>query len=505
MSLPTAKTRSSGILLHPTSLPGPYGIGDLGPEAFRWVQTLVAAKQSWWQILPLSPTGSGDSPYQSFSAFAGNINVLSPELLAREGLLSGEEATPPHFSAVRVEYDRVIPWKKAMLRAAWGRFRGGAGGEELRNDFDRYCREQREWLDDYALFMAIRDALGQAGLSNWPEDLRLRNPVALQAIASAQHDEVQMHRFGQFLFDRQWTALKNFAHEQNIGIIGDAPIFVALDSADVWAEPHGYKLNADGTPKVVAGVPPDYFSVDGQYWGNPIYDWDAMSADGFRWWVRRLQRNLDQVDLIRLDHFRGFAQAWHIPGGDKTAKNGTWVDGPGAALFATLKEKLGSLPVIAEDLGLITPDVIALRDRFDLPGMRVLHFMLGDPANPYWPHNFVPNAVCYTGTHDNDTSVAWYASLTDAERAALNRYVGKPVEDIAGELIRMAWSSTTVLAIAPAQDWFRLGGEARMNKPNTITSNWDWRFRPEQFPPGGIEELAELTTITNRIPKPAEE
>ena len=505
MTLPTTETRSSGILLHPTSLPGPYGIGDLGPEAYRWVQTLHAAKQSWWQILPLNPpSGSEGSPYQSCSAFAGNISLLSPELLARDGLLSRAEAASPGFPSHRVEFDRVIPWKQAMLRAAWGRFRGGDGGSAMKADFDDYCGTQREWLDDYALFMAIREALGNVGLQSWPDDLRLRNPVALEAVANKQEDEVRMHRFGQFLFDRQWTALKNFAHEHDIGIIGDAPIFVALDSADVWAEPHGYLLNADGSPKVRAGVPPDYFAVEGQNWGNPIYDWNAMKADGFRWWRRRLQRNLDQVDLVRLDHFRGFAQAWHIPGTDTTtARNGKWIDGPGAKLFQALKAVIHGLPVIAEDLGLITPDVIALRDAFDLPGMRVLHFMLGDPANLYWPHNFVPNTACYTGTHDNDTTLGWFNTLKDDERTQLNAYLGKPTTDPAFDLIRLAWKSTARLAIAQAQDWFKLGGDARMNTPGTVAGNWQWRFRPEQFPPGAIEELAELTTMTNRIPNAA--
>jgi len=493
--------RSAGVLLHPTSLPGPYGVGDLGPEAYRWVLTLQAMKQSWWQILPLGPTGAGNSPYQSFSAFAGSVTLLSPELLTRDGLLPEGFGAEQQFHPGRVEYDRVIPFKQAVLREAWGRFKGGAGGAGLRMEFDAYQAREAGWLHDYASYAAIRDALGGAALTAWPRDLREREPVAVAAIEHATADEIGRHRFGQFLFDRQWAALKDYAAEHGVKVIGDAPIFVAMDSADVWANPGEYLLDGDRKPVAVAGVPPDYFSPTGQHWGNPLYDWKAMEATGFAWWVARLERNLRQVDLIRLDHFRGFAAAWHVPADEATALNGKWVRGPGRKLFDQFRAALGEhLPIIAEDLGLITPDVTALREAFGLPGMRVLHFMLGDPGNLYWPHNFEPLSVVYTGTHDNDTTNGWYAALTDAERWQLGEYLGHAVHSPAEDLLRLAWGSTAKLAVVPMQDLLRLGGEARMNVPGVGAGNWEWRFRPEQMPPGLVEQVAGLTAMTNRAP-----
>ena len=491
--------RSAGVLLHPTSLPGPFGIGDLGPTAYRWVETLAAMRQSWWQVLPLGPTGAGDSPYQSFSAFAGNINLLSPELLERDGLVSSSLWAGQQFAADHVDYARVTPFKTALVRAAWDSFRGGKA-PRLKDEFAAFTSAEAGWLDDYALFTAIREALGGAGLPEWPTDLLRRAPVAIAAIEKDRAADITRHKFGQFLFDRQWAALKAFAAERRVKIIGDAPIFVAPDSADVWANPDEYLLGVARRPTVVAGVPPDYFAADGQHWGNPIYDWDRMERTGYAWWVARMLRGLQQVDVIRLDHFRGFRQAWHIPAGEKTAKTGKWVDGPGAKLFERLRVALGGLPLIAEDLGLITPDVDELRQSLALPGMKVLQFALDTPKNPYWPHNFDPLCVCYSGTHDNDTTNGWWATLDGKTRHYLSEYLGRPVQDAAWDLIRLAWSTVAVIAIAPLQDLLGLGGEGRMNKPGIADGNWQWRCRGEQFHRGLVDRLAGLTELYNRLP-----
>ncbi|MBM3980937.1 MAG: 4-alpha-glucanotransferase [Planctomycetes bacterium] len=491
--------RSSGILLHPTSLPGPFGIGDLGPTAYRWVETLAAMKQSWWQVLPLGPTGAGDSPYQSFSAFAGSINLLSPELLRDDGLVSADLWAGESLPDDHVDYARVTPFKSKLLRAAWGAFRGGRA-PALATDFERYRAAEASWLNDYALFVAVRDALGGRSLVEWPADVLRRDPVALAALEKQLADEVLMHKFGQFLFDRQWGALKAFAAARGVKLVGDAPIFVALDSSDVWANPDQFLLDPDRMPKVVAGVPPDYFSEDGQHWGNPIYDWPRMEQTGFAWWCARVRRQLKQVDLIRLDHFRGFCQAWHIPAKEKTARIGEWIDGPGIKLFERLRTALGGLPLIAEDLGLITPDVVALRDALALPGMRVVQFALEGPHSLHWPHNYVPNSACYTGTHDNDTVNGWHTTLTDRDRNYLTLTLGKGSGDPAWDVIRAAWASVASVAVAPLQDVLSLGSEARMNRPGIATGNWRWRFRADQFRPDAIPRLEELTRLFNRIP-----
>ncbi len=492
--------RSAGLLLHPSSLPGPFGIGDLGPEAHRWVDTLAAAKQRWWQILPLGPTGYGNSPYQSFSAFAGNVNLLSPELLVRDGLLSDDFFAGHSFPADRVDYDHVRAAKGAMVREAWGRFKASPT-PHLRAAFDEYHEREKGWLHDYALFTAVRDALGGTALSGWPADLRRRVPAAVAAMEKKLAGEVVIHAFAQFLFDRQWAGLRAFARSKGVRVIGDAPIFVSGDSADVWAHPELFLLNADGEASVVAGVPPDYFSEDGQLWGNPLYDWAAMERTGYAWWAARLRRQLAQVDVIRLDHFRGFAAAWHVPADQTTAKVGEWVDGPRERLFLRLQADLGALPLIAEDLGLITPDVHALRRSLGFPGMRVLQFALGGPDNPYWPHNYEPDTVAYTGTHDNDTTAGWWAGLSEADRKKLGEYVGHPLGEPHWELLRMAWASVAVIAVAPLQDLLGLGTEARMNVPGVAGGNWEWRFRPDQFRAGAIERLAEWTARYNRLPK----
>jgi 4-alpha-glucanotransferase len=460
---------------------------------------LAVAKQGWWQILPLGPTGAGDSPYQSFSAFAGSVNLLSPEVLERDGLVSAAFWAGQSFPDGHVDYPRVEAFKKGLLREAWNGFGGGRAGH-LRSEFDSFRHREGGWLDGFALFMAIRDSLGGAGLTRWPAELLRRDPPALAAAAERLAGEVQFHKFGQFLFDRQWTALKTFAREKMVRVIGDIPIFVSPDSADVWANPRQFLVDDTCRPRVVAGVPPDYFSADGQHWGNPLYDWAAMAADGYSWWVARVRQTLRQVDLIRLDHFRGFRQAWQIPASESTARNGKWVDGPGKALFDRLRDALGKLPFIAEDLGLITPDVEELRESLGLPGMRVLQFALDTPRNPYLPHNYERKTVAYTGTHDNDTTNGWYATLNGRDRTFLADLVGHAFGDPAWELIRTAWSSVAELAVAPLQDVLSLGGEARMNTPGRPTGNWRWRVRPDDIKPGLVERLAAMTERYNRLP-----
>ncbi|MBA4186514.1 MAG: 4-alpha-glucanotransferase [Planctomycetaceae bacterium] len=492
--------RSSGILLHPTSLPGQFGVGDLGPIAYRWVETLAAMKQTWWQILPLGPTGAGDSPYQSFSAFAGAIKLLSPELLERDGLVNSSFWAGKSFPDHEVDYSLANPFKIALLHEVWRNFRAGRA-PHLKSPFEEYTTVEASWLNDFAMYMGIHESLGGIGLAGWPKDLRHRKPAALAAATKEHADTIQMHKFGQFLFDRQWSQLRAFAAARGVKILGDAPIFVAPDSADVWAHSDQFLLDAELNPTVVAGVPPDYFAVDGQHWGNPIYDWDRMEKNGYSWWIARLARQLKQVDVIRLDHFRGFAQAWHIPAGEKTARKGKWVDGPGVKLFVKLLSALGGLPLIAEDLGLITPDVIELRDELGLPGMRVLQFALNGPQDIHWPHNYVPNSACYTGTHDNETVNGWFKSLSENDMRYLGLTIGHYIGDPAWELIRLAWSSVASVAIAPLQDVLSLGNEARMNKPGIAEGNWRWRFRLDQFKPEVIDRLRDMTSLYNRVPQ----
>ena len=492
--------RSAGLLLHPTSLPGPYGVGDFGPEAVRWVETLAAMKQTWWQILPLGPVGFGHSPYQAFSAFAGNVMLLSPDLLVEDGLLPAGFFAAHSFPAERVDFERVSVAKAAMLSEACGRFVAGEG-KELRKPFEQFREKEKHWLADYALFTAARNSLGGARLADWPDDLRKRKPAAVDAAARRLAAEVRGVEFGQFLFDRQWGELRAFARSKGVRVIGDAPIFVSGDSADVWAHPELFLLNADGTASVVAGVPPDYFSDDGQLWGNPLYDWQAMEKTGFRWWADRLRRQFAQVDVVRLDHFRGFAAAWHVPATETTAKKGQWVPGPGLKLFRRLKAELGDLPLIAEDLGLITPDVHALRKEVGLPGMRVLQFAIGGPDNLYWPHNHEADCVAYTGTHDNDTTAGWWAALDDAGRHAMREYAGHDFPEPHWDLLRMTWASVAEVAVAPLQDVLGLGTAARMNVPGVADGNWGWRFRPDQFAGGVIDKLKDWTVRYNRVPK----
>jgi 4-alpha-glucanotransferase len=491
--------RSAGLLLHPTSLPGPYGIGDLGPAAMNWIDALARARQTWWQVLPLGPTGYGDSPYQSGSTFAGNPYLISPDLLADDGLVQRADIEGVQFPAEHVDFGPVIDFKVRLLAQAWQRFQAGAA-PKLRQPFDAFCNQQAGWLEDFCLYSALKDAHGGAGWLDWPAELVRREPAALERARRELRSSVGQHRFRQFLFFRQWKEVKAYANSKGIRLIGDVPIFVSIDSSDVWANPQLYHLDAKRRPTAVAGVPPDYFSATGQLWGNPLYDWEAMRRTGYSWWLARLRATLALVDVVRLDHFRGFEAYWEVPADAETAATGRWAPGPGAALFEALRAGLGGLPLIAEDLGLITPAVEALRERLGLPGMRILQFAFGDtPANRYLPHHYERNTVVYTGTHDNDTTNGWAGHLSDGERWMLNRYLPHRGGDLAWDLMRLAWSSVADFALAPLQDVLSLGSEARMNSPGRPAGNWSWRFTEGALHDGVLDRLADLTDLYSRV------
>jgi 4-alpha-glucanotransferase len=498
-----ARPRASGILLHPTSLPSRWGIGDLGAAAYEFVNFLIAADQQLWQVMPLGPTGYGDSPYQSFSAFAGNPLLISIDILHQEGLLADEDlADAPHFPDSAVDYGAVIPFKLRLLRRSFERFEAVASPEQ-RQQFNDFRVRHRAWLDDYALFAALKAVHGGAIWNAWPRPIAQRQPEALAEWTRHLNEELRFHAYVQFQFFSQWQQLKRYANDHSVRILGDIPIFVAYDSADVWAHPDIFALDADGNPTVVAGVPPDYFSASGQLWGNPLYRWDVLAQRGYDWWIERFRATLALVDMVRLDHFRGFAAYWEVPAGETTAINGRWVPGPGAALFEAVGAALGRLPIIAEDLGLITPDVEALRDRFNFPGMKVLQFAFGAGADqPYLPHNYTPHCVVYTGTHDNDTTAGWWHnSATPKERTHVQLYLGRDGSDISWDFIRLALASVAETAIIPLQDVLGLGSEARMNTPGRAGGNWSWRYTPELLSPQVAERLATLTQLYGRAPR----
>lgn len=491
--------RSSGVLLHPTSLPGPFGVGDLGPAAHRWVEHLAAAGQGWWQMLPLGPTGYADSPYQSPSTFAGNLNLLSPEALAADGLASAADVAACELPAAGpVVFADVIPRKRQLVRTAWDRFKAGEGGRALRDEYAAFLNAEQTWLDPYTLFEAIKDSHGGTPWWEWPSEHA--NPFTTPRRWLEFAEGVGIHRFGQFLFARQWAALRRHAAGLGVKLIGDLPIYVAHDSADVWANPAIFQLDATRTPTHVAGVPPDYFAATGQRWGNPLYAWNAHRADGFAWWTRRVRGILKQVDLIRLDHFRGLEAYWAVPFGDPTAEHGTWQKAPGTELLAALNANLGTLPIIAEDLGFITPEVDALRTGFGLPGMRILQFAFGGAVESrFRPHRFTPDAVAYTGTHDNDTTAGWAAKLLPEERADFARYAPGADADPVRSLIRLAWGSVAELAVCPLQDLLGLGSTARMNTPGTTSGNWVWRAPAAVLDdPEWVEFLADITAAYER-------
>ncbi len=485
--------RSSGILLHPTSLPGSFGIGDIGPQAARFIEWLASAGQHVWQVLPLGPTGYGDSPYAPFSSFAGNELLISPELLQRDGWLSEAELESVRLPETgMVDYGAVIPAKRALVRTAAERFVASGTEKERLEDFRQ---RNAGWLEDYALFMDIKQEYDERarlrGVQDsswntwWPEPLARRDPAALAERRRTSARSIALVEAEQYLFRVQWDALRTFAAAHDVTVLGDLPIFVAMDSADAWSSPELFRLDAAGKPSAVAGVPPDYFSADGQLWGNPLYAWERHEADGFAWWVARIEAALSLYDMVRIDHFRGLAACWAVPAGEKTARNGAWEPAPGAALLSALARKLGTeLPIVAEDLGFITEDVTALRTRFGLPGMRILQFGFDaeesgrglDPQNPFLPHNYVPDCVAYTGTHDNDTVAGWLQSASSEERAFVEAYLGYAPADTVRALLREAMKSAAGLAVFPMQDALGLGTDARMNTPSTIGGNWSWRL-----------------------------
>jgi 4-alpha-glucanotransferase len=503
--------RASGLLLHVTSLPSPYGIGDVGPAAIAWIDQLYQAGQSWWQALPLGPTGYGNSPYQALSSFAGNGLLISPDWLIEDGLLDHGDCAAPSFSPSTIDYNSVIPFKHRLLEKAWTNFTK-ARPAELQIAFEQFCHEQAHWLVDYALFRALKIRYKGAYYLEWPTELIQRVPKPLAQARRELANQIDQIRFAQFLLYRQGERLKEHAKAKGVCLIGDVPFFVSPDSSDVWANPELFLLDDQRRPRFVAGVPPDYFSAQGQLWGNPVYNWGRLRETGYRWCIDRLRALLAHVDVIRLDHFRAFAAAWHVPAGSPTAQSGQWVPGPGADFFNAVKKELGGLPFIAEDLGLITPDVYALRDQFQIPGTRVLQFAFdGNPNNPYLPHNYPSNAVVYTGTHDNLTSRGWYEELPANQRQNLWRYLNSRQRDsreVAWDLIRLAWSSPTALAMAPLQDVLNLGAEARMNIPGRTEGNWSWRSSEELLSAADFHALRDLTRSTNRLrmlPSPAVE
>lgn len=493
--------RRSGVLLHPTSLPGRWGIGDLGDQAYRFVDFLHATGQQLWQVMPLGPTGYGDSPYQCFSAFAGNPMLISLDRLHGAGLLLGDDfAHVPDFPHDRVDYGSVIPFKLDMLRRSFERASATMTPEQ-RQAFHSF-RSQHAWLDDYALFAALKAAHNGANWNTWEADIARYEPEAVRRWTTDLSTEVQFHAYMQYVFFVQWGDLKRYANERGIQIIGDIPIFVAYDSADAWGNREIFEFDAEGNPTVVAGVPPDYFSETGQRWGNPLYRWPELERQNFSWWINRFRATLNLVDIIRLDHFRGFAAYWEVPAAEETAMNGRWVTAPGAKLFETVKRELGSLPIIAEDLGIITPDVEALRDQFAFPGMKVLQFAFGsaDPNDVYLPHNYLPHCVVYTGTHDNDTTLGWWNQLGESERSWVQIYLARDGQDICWDLIRAAFASVAETAIVPIQDILSLGSEARMNTPGSAAGNWSWRYTPEQLNEPLIQRLHAVTNAYGRTP-----
>jgi 4-alpha-glucanotransferase len=505
--------RASGILLHPTSLPGRFGIGDLGNEAYRFADFLAQTGQRLWQILPLGPTGYGNSPYQCLSDRAGNHILISPEKLLDGGFLEHDDLNNlPVFPDSHVDYNAVTDLKDRILQKSFEVFKKGSKSTQ-QEEFNNFCIQNVAWLDTFSLYMAIKDAHGLTGWTEWEDDIKWRKPEALKSWNDRLQDRINYHKYLQYHFFKQWSELKQYCNARGIRIIGDIPIFIALDSAEVWENPDLFHLDENGKPTVVAGVPPDYFCETGQLWGNPIYRWDVMEKDGFTWWIERVRAVGLLVDIIRIDHFRGFEKYWEIPATDTTAKNGRWVPTPGVKLFKAIGRSLGAFPIIAEDLGVITPEVDALREQFNIPGMRVLQFAFGnDPkADDYKPHNYIKNCVVYTGTHDNNTTIGWFAGgdigLTtlakkesDKERQLAMRYIGTDGHEVNWDFIRLASMSVADTAIIPMQDILGLGSEARMNLPGTTSGNWTWRFTFDMLTPEMKEKLKEMTVVYGRAP-----
>ncbi|TAE53706.1 MAG: 4-alpha-glucanotransferase [Nostocales cyanobacterium] len=495
--------RSSGILLHPSSFPSRFGIGDLGDKAYKFIDFLKNSYQQYWQVLPLGPTGYGNSPYMCYSAMAGNHFLISPDKLVDEGYLTATDFTNlPTFPSEKVDFEQVIPLKISLLKTAFAKFKTDATAIQ-REAFHTFCNTRGYWLNNYALFMALKDAHNGESWYNWEAEISKREPAALAKAEQELNQEILYYKFIQYEFFRQWTELKNYANQNSVNIIGDIPIYVSHDSADVWANPEIFALDEEtGAVALMAGVPPDYFSATGQLWGNPVYKWEALQKQDFQWWVQRFEAMLDYVDIIRIDHFRGFEGYWAVPQGEETAINGEWIKAPGVEFFEVIKQKLGKLPILAEDLGIITPEVETLREQFEFPGMKVLHFAFGsDPGNPFLPFNYPRNAVVYTGTHDNDTTVGWFNTTNDYEKQNLLLYLGSISPDgINWDLIRLALSSIANQAIIPLQDVLGLGTEARMNYPSTAEGNWEWRYQDGVLTPELGDRLKILTKLYGRAP-----
>lgn len=495
------RPRLSGILLHPTSLPSPYGIGDLGEEAYAWIDFLKQSGQRLWQILPLTSTGKGNSPYQSFSAFAGQPLLISPSHLIRLKLLTEADLSPmPDWNPERIDYSSLIPWKEALLKKAYENYLHTTD-KMLMEEYESFLERNRFWVEDYALYMACRDKNGQTCWTDWEAPYRRPDAAEKDGLKKLLEKETGYYQFIQFMFYKEWYALKDYANDNGIQIIGDIPIFVSLDSADVWANPELFQLDDEGYPEVVSGVPPDYFSSTGQMWGNPLYDWNAHKKTGYAWWINRIKNQLDVTDYVRIDHFRGFEACWAIPADAENALAGSWQTGPREDLFLAVEQKLGKgLPIIAEDLGLITPEVEKLRDRFHLPGMRILQFAFeSDGESTYLPHQFTTtNCVCYTGTHDNNTSAGWYQNAGERQRDKVRRYMNTDGGAVHFDFIRTCLGSIAAFAIFPMQDVLGLGEDARMNIPGVPDGNWEWRYKKEALNSGLAGYLCSLTHLYGR-------
>lgn len=493
--------RKSGVLLHPSSLPGRWAIGDLGDEALRFLSWLQDAGQSLWQVLPLGPTGRGNSPYGALSSFAGNPLLISPAGLYRDGLLAQSDLPDSvSHSKSHVDFGRAAREKMAMLRQAFANFRRIGGDFRGRFDAFRADDERSFWLEDWALYRALRDRHDGRPWPSWDRGVAFREPSALEAARQELRDDLEFHAFVQWIFHRQWRALREEASRSGILIVGDLPIYAAWDSADCWANRELFQLDAEGHPSVVAGVPPDYFSATGQFWGNPLYRWDRMKEDGYAWWVHRLRANLALADVIRLDHFRGFATYWEVAADAETAEHGRWVPGPGIDFFEVVREGLGELPIIAEDLGLITEDVTELLGATGLPGMKILQFGFGAIDSSHAPHNHRPDSVVYTGTHDNNTSRGWFASASSEERNRVLAYLGGTEDSIHWAMMRAAETSVGKWAIVPVQDVLGLGSEGRMNVPGVAEGNWSWRVEPDALDNDSAKMLEWITLLGGRHP-----
>jgi 4-alpha-glucanotransferase len=491
--------RSGGILLHPTSLPGDYGIGTLGRDAIKFIDFLAKARQKIWQILPLNPTGFADSPYQCFSSIAGNPLLIDPELLVAEGFLEADDPEPlTDLQEGRVNYGQVTRLKYPLLKKAFLGYQAKAGQNE-KERYQRFLENNSYWLNDYAMFMALKEQFGQKPWYQWDEGLKMKAEDVLQPYYMVLQDKIEFQKFLQYLFFKQWMGVKDYAHQRSIRIIGDIPLYVAHDSADAWANPDIFQFDSKKDPVAVGGVPPDYFSLTGQLWGNPLYRWEKLAEDGYKWWINRIKDNLVLYDMIRIDHFRGLAAYWAVPYGEKTAINGKWIPCPGKSLLTALQKEFGELPIIAEDLGVITPDVVELRDSFGLPGMKILQFAFdSNEANDYLPYNYPKNCVVYTGTHDNDTVMGWYSGAKKEDKKLVMDYLHSDGKELHWDFIRLAWASVASLAITPAQDLLGLANDARMNLPGTTVNNWMWRLKSGQLTDDLAAKLAEMTVLYGR-------